>query len=52
MRWLDPSETDIGKDGYLSHQLLHSALNEKGRARFVMANSASDARASEREICN
>ena len=31
-------------------QLFYSALNEKGRAGFVMANSASDARASEQEI--
>jgi type I restriction enzyme M protein len=30
--------------------LFHSALNAKGRAGFVMANSASDARASEQEI--
>src|SRR5713101_9832848 len=32
---------------YLWIQLFYSALNEKGRAGFVMANSASDARASE-----
>jgi len=31
-------------------QLFYSSLNEKGRAGFVMANSASDARASEQEI--
>lgn len=31
-------------------QLFHSALNAKGRAGAVMANSASDARASEQEI--
>jgi type I restriction enzyme M protein len=31
-------------------QLFHSSLNEKGRAGFVMANSASDARSSEQEI--
>lgn len=31
-------------------QLFYSALNAKGRAGFVMANSASDARASEQEI--
>jgi len=31
-------------------QLFHSALNAKGRAGFVMANSASDVRASEQEI--
>ena len=31
-------------------QLFYSSLNEKGRAGFVMANSASDARSSEQEI--
>ncbi len=31
-------------------QAFHSALNEKGRAGFVMANSASDARGAELEI--
>src|SRR5436309_9850960 len=35
---------------YLWLQLFHSALNEQGRAGFVMANSASDARASEQEL--
>ena len=35
---------------YLWIQLFHSALNEKGRAGFVMANSASDARSSEQEL--
>ncbi len=35
---------------YLWIQLFHSALNDKGHAGFVMANSASDARASEQEI--
>jgi len=35
---------------YLWIQLFYSALNEKGRAGFVMANSASDARGSEMEI--
>jgi len=35
---------------YLWIQLFFSALNAKGRAGFVMANSASDARASEQEI--
>jgi type I restriction enzyme M protein len=35
---------------YLWIQLFHSALNEKGRAGFVMANSASDARSSEQEV--
>jgi type I restriction enzyme M protein len=35
---------------YLWIQLFYSALNEKGRAGFVMANSASDARSSEQEV--
>jgi type I restriction enzyme M protein len=35
---------------YLWIQLFYSALNEQGRAGFVMANSASDARASEEEL--
>jgi type I restriction enzyme M protein len=35
---------------YVWIQLFRSALNEKGRAGFVMANSASDASASEAEI--
>ncbi|MGH3042538.1 MAG: N-6 DNA methylase, partial [Gaiellaceae bacterium] len=35
---------------YLWIQLFYSALNENGRAGFVMANSASDARASEVQI--
>lgn len=35
---------------YLWIQLFYSSLNEKGRAGFVMANSAADARASELEI--
>lgn len=35
---------------YLWIQLFYSALSPKGRAGFVMANSASDARASEQEI--
>ncbi len=35
---------------YLWIQLFHSALNDKGRAGFVMANSAGDARGSELEI--
>lgn len=35
---------------YLWIQLFHSALNTQGRAGFVMANSASDARASEQEL--
>jgi len=35
---------------YLWIQLFHSALNSKGRAGFVMANSAADARSSEQEI--
>jgi hypothetical protein len=35
---------------YLWIQLFYSALAEKGRAGFVMANSAGDAGHSEREI--
>ena len=35
---------------YVWIELFYSALNERGRAGFVMANSASDARSSEREI--
>src|SRR5207247_2750008 len=35
---------------YLWIQLFYSALNVKGRAGFVMANSASDARSSEQEL--
>jgi type I restriction enzyme M protein len=35
---------------YLWIQLFYSSLNESGRAGFVMANSATDARASELEI--
>lgn len=35
---------------YLWIQLFYSALNEQGRAGFVMANSASDARSSEQEL--
>jgi len=35
---------------YLWIQHFHAALNEKGRAGFVMANSAADARASEQDI--
>ena len=40
--------TDNGN--YLWIQLFYSTLNGSGRAGFVMANSASDARASEQEI--
>jgi type I restriction enzyme M protein len=35
---------------YLWIQVFYSALNETGRAGFVMANSAGDARGSELEI--
>jgi type I restriction enzyme M protein len=35
---------------YIWIELFYSALNERGRAGFVMANSAADARASEMEI--
>ncbi len=41
-------KTDNGNTVWL--QLFYGSLNEKGRAGFVMANSASDARASELEI--
>ena len=40
--------TDNGN--YLWIQLFYSALNKKGRAAFVMANSAADARSSELEL--
>jgi type I restriction enzyme M protein len=40
-----------GNANYLWIQLFFSVLNEKGRAGFVMANSASDARSSEQELC-
>lgn len=56
-------EGDVGKNrrfplglprtdnaNYLWIQLFYSALNKNGRAGFVMANSASDARGSEQEI--
>jgi type I restriction enzyme M protein len=41
-------KTDNGN--YLWIQIFYSALNANGRAGFVMANSATDARASEEEI--
>ncbi|MEW5736350.1 MAG: class I SAM-dependent DNA methyltransferase [Thermodesulfobacteriota bacterium] len=40
--------TDNGN--YLWIEIFYSALNDRGRAGFVMANSASDARSSEMEI--
>ena len=40
----------VDNANYLWIQLFYSSLNEKGRAGFVMANSASDARASEQAI--
>jgi type I restriction enzyme M protein len=40
----------VDNANYLWIQLFYSALNHKGRGGFVMANSASDARASEQEI--
>jgi hypothetical protein len=43
MHWIAPSEKDTDNANYLWIQLFYSALNEKGRAGFVMANSASDA---------
>jgi type I restriction enzyme M protein len=41
-------KTDNGN--FIWIQLFYSALNKKGRAGFVMANSASDARSSEMEV--
>jgi type I restriction enzyme M protein len=40
----------VDNGNYLWIQLFYSSLNDTGRAGFVMANSASDARASELEI--
>jgi type I restriction enzyme M protein len=40
----------VDNANYLWIQQFYSALNERGRAGFVMANSASDARHSEQEI--
>lgn len=40
----------VDNANYLWIQIFYSALNDTGRAGFVMANSASDARASEMEI--
>lgn len=40
----------VDNGNYLWIQMFYSALNEKGRAGFVMANSASDSRASELEL--
>jgi type I restriction enzyme M protein len=40
----------VDNANYLWIQLFYSALNDTGRAGFVMANSASDARGSELEI--
>ena len=40
----------VDNGNYLWIQIFYSALNERGRAGFVMANSASDARHSELEI--
>jgi len=40
--------TDNGN--YIWIQLFYSALNDKGRAGFVMANSAADARSSEQDL--
>jgi type I restriction enzyme M protein len=40
----------VDNANYLWIQIFYSALNETGRAGFVMPNSASDARASEQEI--
>jgi type I restriction enzyme M protein len=40
----------VDNANYLWIQIFYSALNERGRAGFVMANSASDARGSELDI--
>jgi type I restriction enzyme M protein len=40
----------VDNANYLWIQLFYSSLNAKGRAGFVMANSASDARSSEQEL--
>jgi type I restriction enzyme M protein len=40
----------VDNGNYIWIQMFYAALNAKGRAGFVMANSASDARASELEI--
>lgn len=40
----------VDNANYLWIQIFHAALNDKGRAGFVMANSAADARGSELEI--
>jgi len=40
----------VDNANYLWIQIFYSTLNENGRAGFVMANSASDARASEQDI--
>ena len=40
----------VDNGNYLWIELFHSALNKNGRAGFVMANSAADARGSELEI--
>ena len=40
----------VDNGNYIWIQLFYSALNERGRAGFVMANSASDARGSELEL--
>ena len=40
----------VGNANYIWIQLFYSALSDSGRAGFVMANSAADARASELEI--
>jgi len=40
----------VDNANYIWIQIFYSALSERGRAGFVMANSASDARASELEI--
>ena len=47
---LSAGPAHVDNANYLWIQIFYSALNETGRAGFVMANSASDARGSELEI--
>lgn len=46
----DRRSVDETEFRYLWIQLFHSVLNENGRAGFIMADSASDARSSEQEL--
>ena len=51
VRSVRQSRLAIRRSRRLWIRLCFSALNEQGRAGFVMANSAADARASEQELC-